>query len=564
MASWDNDPIVQPAAKQPAWMADPVEGGAPQAAPKGFVDQAVDGTLAGIKRSPLTKLAMGGLAGAADIGATLQHALNPMEWGRPAPTLSGVVTGKQEPNADEARRASLADFFKENSDPDSLFFQGGRLGTQVAGTGGVGRALGLGAKAIGAGAPAVNALGSAGFTTGARAAPGAGNLLANVGGRAAAGGAVGGVSAGLIDPSTADEGALIGAALPPAIKAAGALGSATGKAFVGSIAPEVQALAKRAKELGITIPGDRIANSKPLNAVASSLNYVPFSGRAAVETRMQDQLNTALSKTFGQDSPNVTMALRKAQGDLGAKFDAVLRGNSVTVDQQFLTDLADASNKASRELGSDGASIISKQVDDIVAKAGSGQIDGQAAYNIKRTLDRIGERNSPEAFYARELKKSLMGALDRSLGPVEAKAFAKTRKEYGNMLSLENLAQNGAEGDISIARLANMKNIGNADLQELADISAQFLKPREGQHGAMQRVFGLGGVGALGGGLPGAATALGAGALVGRTTNAALDSNVLRNLLTTSPGTQNALQVLAEKSGAPLSRAAPVALSRDR
>src|SRR5690606_15303635 len=128
---------------------------------------------------------------------------------------------------------------------------------------------------------------------------------------------------------------------------------------------------------------------------------------------------------------------------------------------QFLSELASHEQKALSELSPDQASIIKKQIDSIIEKGANGDIDGQAAYNIKKTLDRIGNRNSPEAYYARDLKKSLMEVLNRSLSPADAKAFAETRKQYGNMLALEKLAQNGAEGDISIGRLANLKNINN-------------------------------------------------------------------------------------------------------
>ena len=148
-----------------------------------------------------------------------------------------------------------------------------------------------------------------------------------------------------------------------------------------------------------------------------------------------------------------------------------------------MNDLADVSNKAAKELNASDASVIHQQVSDILEKGANGEIPGQAAYNIKRTLDNIGRRNSNDAHYALDLKSKLMDALNESLDPQAAADFSKTRQQYGNMLSLEKLAQNGAEGNISIARLANMKNIGNQDLQDLADISAQFLKGREGQHG---------------------------------------------------------------------------------
>lgn len=417
------------------------------------------------------------------------------------------------------------------ADVDSLGFKGGKLTSEVLGTAGVGGALGKAAAQ--AGAPAL----AAALRSGGMASGGVSGLP-GLALRAGAGAAVGGASAGLVNPEEAGTGAVIGGALPVAALGAAKTGQALGRALTGGpMADEVRQLAERAKALGIDVPVDRLVNSKPLNAVASSLNYVPLSGRASTERTMQDQLNTALSRTFGQDSPNVTMALRKASGDLGAEFDKVLKSNTVKIDAQFLDDLAESANRASNELGKDGASIIGKQVDDIVAKAGTGEIDGQAAYNIKKTLDRISQRNSPEAFYARDLKQSLMDALNRSLGPDQAKAFAAVRQQYGNMLKLEKLAQNGAEGDISIARLANLKNINSPQLQELADISAQFLKPREGQHGAMQRVMAAllaggsaGGAGLAAGTTAAAGTAGLAAALmgVGRATNSVMNSDVAR------------------------------------
>lgn len=436
----------------------------------------------------------------------------------------------------------------------------GEVGGNIVGTAPVGGLLG---KAVGAAAPAVagtraapavNALSKSLETGGFRIGPGVSNPLAQLAIRGAGGAAVGGISAGLTDPESAGAGAVIGAALPAGAKVAGMGGNALRRLAVGEGAsPEVAALAKRAAELGINIPADRIVNSKPLNALASGLNYVPFSGRAATEAGMESQMNRALSRTFGQDSDNVTQALRKASDELGAKFDEVLKNNSVAVDDGLLTKLAEIVDSAKKELGSDGLRIIENQIDELLNKGASGQIDGQAAYNIKRTLDRIGKRATPEAYQARQIKGALMEALDRSLGPDAAKAFATTRQQYGNMLALENLAQNGAEGGVSIARLANMKNINNRDLQELADIAAQFVKAREGQHGAMQRgVAALGLGGTLG--LPGLAGT----AVAGRATNMLLNAEPVRNALLRPTG--NALL----ESAAPnlltesLRRAAPI------
>jgi hypothetical protein len=491
------------------------------------------------------------MRGAGSIGATLlspvDAAARALNGGRPVNVGGYDIVGQD-------RRAGMDNALQTmGAQPDSLMFNGGKLAGEIAGTAGAGGAI---AKFIGMAAPSIaaripnllEAVGSSGMQ--------GGNLLTR-----SAGGAVSGAAqAGLVDPNEAAMGAGIGGAAPGILKGAGALGQAVGHAIVPKVAPEVAALADRAKQLGIDIPVDRLTNSKPLNAVAASLNYVPLSGRAGTEAKMGEQLNTALSRTFGQNSSNVTQALRNASADLGGKFDQVLQANTVKITPTFKAALADAENQATNELGAESAGIIHKQIADILTKGANGEIDGQAAYNIKKTLDRIGSRNTPEAFYARDLKKSLMNALNDSLGTQQAAEFGALRKQYGNMLDLENLAQNGAEGGVSIARLANLKNIGNKDLQELADISAQFLKSRESPHGALQRLV-IGGSAAGAGGMAGLPVLAGTMAAA-RGTNALLNSSTARKLALGQ--TPNGLAALANPAVAQFGyRAAPV-LAADR
>ena len=497
-------------------------------------------------------LAAGAVRGAGSIGATL---LAPIDMATDAikgdrgKNLSSLITGKELPSRNQERRAAMdAGLQSMGAEPDSLLYKGGKLGAEIAGTAGAGgviaNTIGRFAPGVAAAAPnVINAIRTSGMT--------GGNAIA----RATGGAITGGASAGLVDPNKAGAGALIGGALPGVTKVAGMAGSAAGKALRSGVSDDVAALARRAKEIGVDIPVDRLMNSKPMDAIASALNYVPFSGRAATEAKMVSQLNQALSRTFGQDSSNVTMALRKANGKLGGEFERVLSTNGVKVDAQLMDDVAAVFNKAQSELGPDALKPIASQIDDLMAKAGTGVIDGRAAYNIKRDLDRIGGGNTTTAWHAIELKKKLMEALDRSLGPDAAAAFKQTRQHYGNMLDLEKLAKNGAEGELSVARVANLKNIGNEPLQEIADIAAQFVKPREGQHGAMQRaVVGL--TGASVAGAPG--LAIGAG--VGRAANMGLNSNALRNAMLGQQGPKNKLmELLASEQAQQMGyRAAPL------
>ena len=506
-------------------------------------------------------LVAGAVRGAGSIGATI---LAPYDIAKDALDGKGLSL-----DSNRQRRADMDAGLRElGADTDSMLYKGGKLAGEIAGTAGAGgvvaNALGRSAT-VAANAPNVlQAIRTAGMSGGS--ATGVANPLV----RAVGGGVTGGVSAGMVDPEEAATGATVGAALPGALKVAGVVGKATGgavrkagRAIVPQASPEVAALAQRAQQLGIDVPVDRIVDSKPLNALAATLDYVPFSGRSATEEAMSKGLDRAVSRTFGQNSDNVTQALRKAADDLGREFDSVLQANTVKMSPTFKQALADAETQANSELGSEAASVIRKQIANIQTKGVTGEIDGQTAYNIKKALDRIGSGSSDAAFYARDLKKKLMAALNDSLGPQEAAAFAKTRQQYGNMLALENLAQNGAEGGISAARLANMKNIGNDDLQELADIAAQFMRTRESPHGALQRLV-IGGAAAGTGGVS-ALPILAGTAVAGRGANSILNSQAAKNAALGIAPQPNAISaLLANQQAHQLGyRAAPV-LAVDR
>lgn len=117
-----------------------------------------------------------------------------------------------------------------NSGPDGKplpMYQLGDVGGQVVTTAPVGGALGVAAKAGGL-VRLGNALASGGASTGAPAAATLGGRAADMGIRMGAGGAIGGVSAGMVDPSNAPVGMAIGAALPPVARVAAYAGNALG------------------------------------------------------------------------------------------------------------------------------------------------------------------------------------------------------------------------------------------------------------------------------------------------------------------------------------------------
>jgi len=148
---------------------------------------------------------IGAVRGAADIGNTLVNAAT-------------FIPRKLVPELDQwntEREESLEDWTKANEERPG--FTTGRIGANIAGTAGVGSALGAGVQAASQSPRALQF--AEALRTGGMGANGAG-----MGTRMAAGAVTGGASAGLVDPESANTGAAVGAVLPPAVKGAYAVG----------------------------------------------------------------------------------------------------------------------------------------------------------------------------------------------------------------------------------------------------------------------------------------------------------------------------------------------------
>lgn len=480
-------------------------------------------------------IAAGAVRGAGSIGATV---LAPADY----LGLTGMTN---------AERRKLLDTGMQymGAEPESMLYGAGKLAGEIAGTAGAGGAVAKGVMAGAKYAPNIapmvaRTIETGGMATGAPSAralsmEGARNAAIRVGGGAVSGATM----AGMINHEDAGVGAMIGGGIPVAGKFAGKAGKSIRESFIAS--PEVAQLAQKAKALGIDIPADRLANSKMLDATAASLNYVPFSGRIATETNMNNQIKKALSNTFGENTEHLSKDLiAKTQNKLGDEFDKFLTGNTVKVDQQLWTDLQGNLAKAKNELSADNYRIVENQVKDLWSKINNGVIDGQAAYNVKKTLDRLGRGNGNEAFHAKQVRDSLMNGVLRSVQPDEAAAFTALKRKYANLKTVEKLAGNTAEGEISMARLGNLDS-RNPEVSDIAKIAATFAKGRESPHGAMQRVTIGSGVAALGGGaVAGLAAPVAVGLTGGRLANMALNSNALKKLILAQPQNTNRLSTL--------------------
>lgn len=205
-------------------------------------------------------LVAGGVRGAGSIGATILYPIDKgmdLYNGDRGPNVRGLVSGQQPLSRNEERRQQMdTGLATMGAQPKSLMYGIGKVGSEVAGTAGMGGLVGQGVVRAapllvraGASAPVVDALGQAagswGFRTGLPAPATFGAKAADLGIRSAGGGLTSATAAGLVDPSSAGGGAAVGAALPGAFKAVGAAGQGARRVYQALTTPQDKQLANK-------------------------------------------------------------------------------------------------------------------------------------------------------------------------------------------------------------------------------------------------------------------------------------------------------------------------------
>lgn len=256
------DQVMTYAKKLYSERAPQVQSQPQQKEPMGGLEKAAR-FLSPVSPESMRDLGAGLIRGAGSIGATFAR-----------PFESGEENQQRRTRIDENARNLIG------ADTDSFMYGAGKIGGEVAGTAGIGGALAKVPMALGANPAIVNAIRSAGMTTGLPRAIGGLQKATDIGLRMGAGGLVGGASAMAVDPKYGPQGAVIGALAPPAINLAGKTGQFIGQAFSNNMAKNA-AVDKAAKAAGPNVQqivGDiqtyypKGAENIPLSAAAITQN----------------------------------------------------------------------------------------------------------------------------------------------------------------------------------------------------------------------------------------------------------------------------------------------------
>jgi hypothetical protein len=461
-------------------------------------------------------LLAGGVRGAGSIGATI---LAPFDMAKDAIAGKGLSL-----ESNRQRRVGMDGGLRElGADTESGAYSVGKLGGEIAGTAGMGGVLAkpvqaLAASRFGSGIePILNGvatgLKTGGFRVGELAGTGAGTAA-----RLGAGAAVGGASAGLVNPTDAGSGALIGGALPGATALAGRAGSAVRNATGGNISavtPEAAASAREAIQAGYVIPPATVNPTWMNRTLETTSGKMATQQLASVQNaeRSRELVKQALG--LADDVPLNRQTLEGIRKDAGKAYKALAdlppapaqRGstlmNTKAVEAikpgQLIEDLKQARNDSQTWFKSYNASANPEHL----AKAK--QADALAS-SIENTLEKYAEsRGATDLLPAlRDARKRIAQtytverALNEATGSIDATVLGKLFKK-GKPLSggLEQVGRFGSAFP-TVAKLP--ERIGSPDAHNLRSVASMGL-------GAVGGV-GAGPLGLLAAGIPYAAPPL--------------------------------------------------------
>lgn len=431
-------------------------------------------------------LAAGLVRGAGSIGATLLYpydkTLDIINGDRDK-NLSGLITGNQPISRNDERRQQIDAGLKSmGADPESTLYQGGKLAAEVAGTMGVGGAIANDLRSIHAVATKapwlVNAIESGGFTLGKPASTATGGVIdaikqkaVDAATRATGGAVVGGVSGLAVDPDSAGTSAVIGAALPGAVKVAATVGSKVsslaGNAIKGTIGTmtgvggEAVDTAIQAGRNSAAAFLDNLRGNVPMTDVLESAKDAVGKMRIARATEYKNGMAQVSGDKTVLDMTPITDAVNSVvnRGSFNGK---VINKNAADKVQEVSTLVQDwAASHPDTFHTPEGLDALKKAVGDIrdttqygtgarnaidqVYNAIKGQITAQAPVYAK-TMQGYAEASSLINEIERALSLGNKSAADTSMRKLQSLMRNNVQTNYGNRLDLaKTLEQQGGE-----------------------------------------------------------------------------------------------------------------------
>lgn len=277
-------------------------------------------------------------------------------------------------------------------------------------------------------------------------------------------GATGGAGSQLAQEAVGEQ------ASPTAKAAAGVLGGVAGavapSAALGAgrrivtplpsrLTAEERRLMQVAEREGVEVPIGAATGSGTMKRVETALGQLPGSAGLAQQQqqRMREQLNAAAMRRAGEVATDVRPeTLERAFSRLGQQFDDLIAQTpQVRLDRDFFRAIDDIENQYVRRMDVNIRPPVTSYIDEfnVVRNAPNAAIPGDAYQNISSNLRRMARSNAnPEARFAlNQMADALDDAVERQLSPQLRRDWQQTRREYRNLLAIDQAASGGTAAD---------------------------------------------------------------------------------------------------------------------
>jgi hypothetical protein len=286
-----------------------------------------------------------------------------------------------------------------------------------------------------------------------------------------------------------------------------------GAGFIGSFAPSIGARAATpfpatpernrlmqtldAENIPV-LAGDRTGR-RQLKWAEAVTEDIPFAGGGYAGHREAQgrALTAAALRRAGENADNVSQpVIDHAFTRIGQSFDDVASRNVVQPDQQLVQDLTDVAQEYTRMVPTSSRTPIEQDTLTDLANAFNthGGLAGESYQALRSRLDkaarssRFSDPQLSEALFG--IRNSLDDAMERSVSPADANQWREARRQYRNLLVIEDAATKGgsqnAEALISPSALyqaatktkGDKRNMarGHGDLAELANAAKKVIK----------------------------------------------------------------------------------------
>lgn len=312
-----------------------------------------------------------------------------------------------------------------------------------------------------------------------------------------------GAAQGALQPVGEDEsragnivlGGVAGAAGNAAVNAIGRIAQPVAVAASAGVKKAVDVL----ESAGVPLDAAQRTGSTFFNKLRSSFSDNPFTAgpQAELVATQKAAYNRAVLRTIGEDAEAATPdVMGRAEARINGVFKDVLDRNRIGVNDSMLARVGAIQKAANEEEKKPVVAIANRLMS---AVEDDGAIAGQAAYAVKKDLDRLASSaDSTLAYHARQLRSTLMDGINGSLNDADRAAFSEARGQFANMKKIEGAIDRMGSGDVSPAKLANVfaqkvnRSIsiygkGPQELHDLAQAGNMLLPDRNPNSGSVAR-----------------------------------------------------------------------------